>query len=253
MTPKEAGALLTYAARIDPRLGTPGREDAYAWAELLDGLDFARCSAAIKRHYRDSDVRIMPSHIRALARSTTDGDAGPVVLSPRVAGLPGAVIEEPHAGEALCPRCALIHRPDTSCEDFARLRRPWPRPISRVVREITDAPASPSDVSRTRALQRARAERGVQAAEAPWQPPEAPPVEEHAERPAEERDYVSDGLAITLEDLPPHGLGPSACAVCRPSGDGRRPVFLDYPAGRTAHEAFGHRPRPVGGSVSVSS
>lgn len=234
MRPSEALTIMLYAARIDRRLGTPGEEDGRAWAPLLDGLDPARCLAAVDRHYRESGESIMPSDIRRLARTTTDGEAQSATVAP--------------PGEILCPKCARVHRPEESCEAL-ELRR-WPRPIGGVVKAITEEPESPSDAARERALQRARAERGnipvdrrsqyereagparaagVEVGGYTYEPPE------DAGPPREERDYVSDGRAVTAEDLPPVGLPASRCACGA--------MWLDYPAGRSAHRAvFGHDP-----------
>lgn len=258
----EAGALLTYAASCDRRIGTPGKQDAIRWADLLEGMTFERCKAAIRKHYQESDEVIMPAHIRRLARTTTDGVSGPVELEPLVTRSGRQV--EPHAGEVLCPDCAMVHRRDESCAEFARYRRrELPRPIASTVATVAEAltPAlePPASAVHERALQRARRERG----NVPWSRPERPaharhdplvegdpayaptepPPESEVERPAEERDYQHQSGAITLEDLPPAGLGPSACQRCRPNEAGARPVFLDYPAGRSAHRAmFGHDP-----------
>lgn len=241
MTPTQAGALLLYAARIDNRLGTLGKEEARGWAEVLDGLDFERCRRAIVKHYQESDGRIMPSHIRALARTTTDGDRGPVVLSPEVEGARGGRAEEPHAGEVLCPRCVMVHRPEESCEEFSRNRRArLPRPIGATVKAITDAPdeglSGVPSLVHERALQRARAERG----NIPWTPPREPAEEGGA--PREERDEVdlAPSLAVlaALRDAPAR-----SCLVCM-AGPSGRPTFADVPEGRAAHRTvFGHDPR----------
>jgi hypothetical protein len=238
MRDSQALTIMLYAARIDPRLGTPGEEDGRAWAPLLEGLDPGRCLAAVDRHYRESNERIMPSDIRKLARTMTDMDQGPVELSPLVAG-GSARVEEPHAGEVLCPACALVHRPDESCGEFAANRRAkLPRPIGQVVREITDAPEEglsgrPSAVHE-RALARARAERG----NVPWKPPVDVDAPEDAGPPREERDPDSANVAPSVQDL--QALRDAAARRCRVCSA----VFLDAPDGRTAHRTvFGHDPR----------
>lgn len=235
MRGSEALTIMLYAARIDPRLGTPGEEDGRAWAPLLAGLDPRRCLAAVDKHYAGSTERIMPAHIRALARTVGDVADEPVEIEPLVTRTGRQV--EPHAGEVLCPSCALIHRRDESCEEFARNRRSQlPRPIGATVKAITDAPESPSP-ARERALQRARAERG----NVPWSPPrEGPPEDGGA--PREERDEVdvSPSVAV-LASL--RGAPARSCVVCA-AGPSGAPVFMDVPEGRAAHRAvFGHDPR----------
>lgn len=211
----EAGALLTYAASCDRRIGTPGKQDAIRWADLLEGMTFERCKAAIRKHYQESDEVIMPAHIRRLARTTTDGDA------------PASAMMTP-PGEILCGDCGRVHRPDESCAEL--VARPWPRPIASTVKALTAEP-EPS-AAQERALARARAERG----NIPWSPPREPAAEDPRERPVEERDYQYQPGAITEQDLP--GDAPAMRCACGA-------VFLDYPAGRTAHvKVFSHEPRP---------
>lgn len=62
MSPGDAARLLSLAACFDQR--TIGPEDAIAWADALEGLDPAECAEAIRFHFRESDGRLMPSHIR---------------------------------------------------------------------------------------------------------------------------------------------------------------------------------------------
>lgn len=103
MTPSQAALLLGLAASYDSR--TTGRADAEAWAAALDGLDYERCRKAVIRHYAENTDRIMPAHIRRLARTTTDlhhGDA---------AGTRGVL----PTGEALCGTCKAVHRPEEPC------------------------------------------------------------------------------------------------------------------------------------------
>lgn len=224
----DAAKLLTYAASCDPRIGTPGKQDAIRWADLLDGLDPQRCMEAIRRHYRESPERVMPGHIRALARTTTDGDAG-------VSQVPTP------AGEVLCGACGAVHRPGEACG--ALVARPFPRPLASVAREVTAAPVTAAESARERALQRARGERGISGDGAPWAV-EPPPDEPHAARPVEERDYAYAAGAVTVQDAPPPGLPASSCYACPAGGSGDRVAFLDYPAGRSAHRSmFGHDPQ----------
>jgi hypothetical protein len=237
MRDTEAAALLTYAASIDSRLGTPGVQDAKRWAELLEGLDRNRCLAAIKKHYQESDERIMPAHIRRLARSITDVAAEPIEIEPLVSRSGQQL--EPHAGEVLCPDCLLIHRRDESCEEFARnRRRELPRPLASTVKAITDGTDTPASQAQERALQRARAERG----NVPWTAPREEPPEDPG-RPREERDVVD--VTLTVEALAALRNAPvRSCLVCAVGPSGLRAVFTDTAEGRAAHhEVFRHEPR----------
>lgn len=238
----ETGTLLTMIARVDPRFGTPGTQDALGWHDLIGHLSLARCMAAFRKHYSESTERIMPADIRRLAR--TIEDEGPAVLTPYTAGSIEGSVEEPHAGEILCPSCALIHRREESCEGFARNRRPkLPRPLASVGRELTAAPAqsfAPPSPVHERALQRARAERG----NVPWSPPQSTqePPEDDSGAPREERDVVdlapSTQVLSSLRDAPMR-----SCQVCV-AGPSGAPLFADVPEGRAAHRAvFGHDPR----------
>jgi hypothetical protein len=244
MTPTQAGALLLYAARIDNRLGTLGKEEAKGWAEVLDGLDFERCRRAVVKHYQESDERIMPVHIRRLARTITDVSDSPIEIEPPVSRS-GRQLDEPHAGEVLCPECAMIHRREESCEEFMANRERFAdrrRELAGVSRSLTAAPAegsAPPSPTHERALQRARAERGS----IPWTPPpvEEPPVDD-AGAPREERDVVD--LAPSAQVLDSLRRAPMrSCLVCV-AGPSGAPMFADVAEGRAAHRVvFGHDPR----------
>ena len=79
--------------------------DAQAWAKALDGLDFARCEDAIVKHYRENTERLMPAHIRRLARTTTDITHGATA----------ATAPATSDGDVLCGDCKLMHRPAEHC------------------------------------------------------------------------------------------------------------------------------------------
>jgi len=93
--------LLGLAAAYDAR--TIGEADVAAWQLALDGLDVERCKAAVVRHYRESTDRVMPAHIRRLARTTT--------------GAPDVI---PETGETYCETCKGVHRQDESCSILIR-------------------------------------------------------------------------------------------------------------------------------------
>lgn len=98
MNRSHVAELLSLAAAYDAR--TIGETDVAAWLLALDGLDPARCRDAIVRHYRESTDRLMPAHIRRLARTTTD-----------IAGVRAL------AGEHgwTCPDCKLVHHEHEPC------------------------------------------------------------------------------------------------------------------------------------------
>lgn len=66
MTPGDAARVLAKAAAFDQR--TVGAADVAAWHEALSDLDAADALAAVARHYSTSEQRIMPVHVRRLAR-----------------------------------------------------------------------------------------------------------------------------------------------------------------------------------------
>jgi len=70
MNRTEIALLLGAIAARDSR--TTGEADVLAWLEDLGDLEFADARAAVSRHFRDSTDRIMPAHIRRIARIIRD-------------------------------------------------------------------------------------------------------------------------------------------------------------------------------------
>jgi hypothetical protein len=103
MTPAEAALVLAQAARFDLR--TVGRADAEAWADALWGLDPKRCIQAVNRHYANETDRIMPAHIRRLARTTTDLHDG----------TDAAMLRDLPDGQTICGDCKLVHHRHEPC------------------------------------------------------------------------------------------------------------------------------------------
>jgi hypothetical protein len=124
ITPAQAAKLLALASAIDQR--TVGEADAVAWADLLDGLDFDRCVEAVRRHYRESTDRLMPAHVRRLARTT--GDVGTMRLGD-------------HGEDGItCPDCKLVHHAHEPCD----VLRHDPEALARV-RHLALAKAVPAE------------------------------------------------------------------------------------------------------------
>jgi len=119
MNRADVARLLGVAAAFDSR--TVGETDVAAWTMALDGLDTDRCRAAIVKHYRTETDRIMPAHIRRLARTTT--------------GVPGVI---PETGEAFCDRCKGMHRPAEPCSVLA-IPRGFKAAIGSAFRSVADA------------------------------------------------------------------------------------------------------------------
>lgn len=126
MNRADTARLLTLAASFDAR--TIGDADVLAWQAALDGLDYARCQAAVVKHYRENTDRIMPAHIRRLARTTTD-------LTRGIASPTASVADD---GSTLCGDCRLMHRSDESCAVLIADDTRWRRAIAlfRRPREI---------------------------------------------------------------------------------------------------------------------
>lgn len=115
MNRADTARLLTLAASFDAR--TIGEADVLAWQAALDGLDYARCQAAIVKHYRESTDRVMPAHIRRLARTTTD-------LTHGVAAVPATE----HG--ALCGACKGVHHADEGCAVLVADDTRWRRALA---------------------------------------------------------------------------------------------------------------------------
>lgn len=64
MTPGDVARVLAKAAAFDLR--TIGESDVMAWHEALGDLDAADALAAVTRHYRETDDRLMPTHVRRI-------------------------------------------------------------------------------------------------------------------------------------------------------------------------------------------
>lgn len=70
MNRTEVATVLIKVTAFDLR--TVGEADVLAWHEVLADVDLADALAAVTRHYRDSTDRIMPAHVRRLARAVKD-------------------------------------------------------------------------------------------------------------------------------------------------------------------------------------
>lgn len=124
MNRADVARLLSLAAAFDSR--TIGETDVAAWQLALDGLDPARCRDAIVRHYRESTDRLMPAHVRRLARTTGDVGAAPL---------------GDHGEDGItCPDCKLVHHAHEPCT----VLRHDPEALARV-RHLAIAKAVPAE------------------------------------------------------------------------------------------------------------
>lgn len=86
MTPEETGKILAAIAGRDSR--TVGRSDVLAWHEDIGDLDYADCLPAVSEHFRNSEARIMPVHVRRIAlerrrdRSIREQTAAALAIEP---------------------------------------------------------------------------------------------------------------------------------------------------------------------------
>ena len=131
MNRADAARLLALAAAYDCR--TVGETDVAAWHLALDGLDPERCKAAIVRHYRESTDRVMPAHIRRLARTTTDLTHGST----------GTVADDD--GNTLCGSCKLMHRPAEHCSVLVADDSRWRRALAMFRRPAELTNPNPTD------------------------------------------------------------------------------------------------------------
>lgn len=65
MTPAETARILAAIQARDLR--TVGEVDVRAWHEDIGDLDYADCLPAVSEHFRNSEARIMPVHVRRIA------------------------------------------------------------------------------------------------------------------------------------------------------------------------------------------
>jgi hypothetical protein len=144
MTRSEIALLLGAVAARDQR--TIGDADVLAWHEDLGDLDFADARAAVSRHYRENDKRIMPAHIRhhvRIIRSERRSQA-------EVRELPSRFETDGERDERIRRNVAKIR---TLLADMAARHS-----VPDVGIEDT---ADPSDEIRAKAITRARTERQV--------------------------------------------------------------------------------------------
>lgn len=66
MTPDQLGQVLQYIAAADRR--TLGKADLLIWGDAVGDLRFEEVMEAVRQHYRDSTVFLMPAHIRQAVR-----------------------------------------------------------------------------------------------------------------------------------------------------------------------------------------
>jgi hypothetical protein len=142
MTRSEIALLLGAIAGRDQR--TIGEADVLAWHEDLGDLDFEQARAAVSRHFRETEARIMPAHIRRHVRVIRDENR----RAAEVREIPSRFEDDDDRNDRIRRNIAQI-RADLA-EMAARLSvpdEPQPQEITR------------SDEIRLRALDRARAER----------------------------------------------------------------------------------------------
>lgn len=119
--------LLTLAAAYDSR--TVGESDVQAWLLALADLPFDRCRDAVVRHYSTETDRIMPGHVRRLARTTTGGSTPP--------------------GEVMCPSCHAVHGPRESCAVLVADPGRWRKALASGRALTAELSTDPTDPART--------------------------------------------------------------------------------------------------------
>ncbi|MBN6058320.1 hypothetical protein JYK22_40745, partial [Nonomuraea sp. RK-328] len=77
VTPEQTGRVLQYIAAADRR--TIGKTDLLVWHDAVGDLQFDDVMDAVRRHYRDSIVFLMPAHIRQAVRKARNDRAGRAV------------------------------------------------------------------------------------------------------------------------------------------------------------------------------
>src|SRR5574342_891270 len=182
MTPIEVSRVLAKAAAFDRR--TVGEVEVLAWLEAIGDLDVGDALAAVTAHYRDSHDWLTPSHIRTLV-TVADRERHREIREAR----------EREAEQ----RAAITRGPvtDRSAD------------VTALVRSVAERFAV-TDPIHTKALARARRERGRPERERPlrkrrgkptdWPPPTSDEVAALATRyliDGHNPDTVADRLAVS--------------------------------------------------------
>lgn len=141
MTRSEIALLLGAIAGRDQR--TIGDADVLAWHEDLGDLDFQDARAAVSRHFRETDARIMPAHIRRHVK---------VIRSERREA--AEVRELPSRFESDDERDERIRRNVTKIRELLA-----DMAARHSVPDVGIEPADPSEEIRAKAIARAQAER----------------------------------------------------------------------------------------------
>lgn len=144
MTRSEIALLLGAIAARDQR--TVGDTDVLAWHEDLDDIDFDDARQAVRLHFRDSTDRIMPAHIRRLARIVREERAKSAITKTLP---PGRFEDDPSRTERIAKGAAKVR------QILAELAAKKALPAD----DVPTAPPTRSEAIHARALDRARAEK----------------------------------------------------------------------------------------------
>lgn len=139
MNRSQIALLLTAIAGRDQR--TIGDADVLAWHQDVGDLAYDDALAAVTRHFRESTDRIMPAHIRRIVRIIHDEQRAHTAVA---ALPPGKFDADPDRDERLARNVAKIRE---LLDEIAAKR------------SVPD-PGTPDNGVHTRALLRARKERG---------------------------------------------------------------------------------------------
>lgn len=108
MNLEETTAVLAKAAAFDQR--TIGEADVLAWHEAIGDLYVDHALAAVTRHFRESDARLMPVHIRRIDAEMAKERARLAIAAASSDescehGQPGGKNLHPTTGKPMCPLC----------------------------------------------------------------------------------------------------------------------------------------------------
>lgn len=199
----ETARLLAAASSVDRRQ----LDDATVatWHAILGDLDAGDALEALRRHFAQSTDWLMPAHIRDGVRAIRDQRRAREEAQQRRS------IAEARNGDP-----GRVQRAIEGMRAVRRAIADAPRSIAKA----EEAPPTPSDQVRARAIARARAERGAGRA---------------IEAPARDR-RARNGPSVYTTAGVPEVTGIQTCARCRGG-------YADNPDGITAHRAvFGHSP-----------
>lgn len=122
LTPGDTARVLAKIAAFDQR--TVGAADIAAWHEVIGHLDIGDCLNAVALHYREQSTRAMPADVRRLALAIRDTrQAAERQNERRLAIGPSTRDRSPEVAALVQEVIAALPTPDAHTRALARARR----------------------------------------------------------------------------------------------------------------------------------